>query len=100
MRELRNVIERAAILTEHEVLRPSDLPATIRHARSPQPEGCPFELPEEGVDLEQVERGLLIQALDRTDGNQSASARLLGISRYALRYRMEKHGLLEKRDDG
>jgi DNA-binding protein Fis len=45
------------------------------------------------VDLEAVERGLLMQALDRTAWNQSASARLLGISRYALRYRMEKHDL-------
>jgi DNA-binding NtrC family response regulator len=48
------------------------------------------------VDLESVERGLVIQALERTHFNQSASARLLGISRYALRYRMEKYGMLDK----
>ena len=47
-------------------------------------------LPDEGVDLEQVDRGLTEQALHRTGWNQSAAARLLGISRYALRYRMEK----------
>jgi DNA-binding NtrC family response regulator len=56
-------------------------------------EGCPFELPAEGVDLEAVERGLLAQALVRTNGNQSRAARLLGISRYALRYRMQKFKL-------
>ena len=54
---------------------------------------CPFVLPEDGVDLEAVERGLLEQALSRTSGNQSAAARLLGITRYALRYRMAKFGL-------
>ena len=48
---------------------------------------------EDGVNLEAVERGLLVQALERTEWNQSASARLLGISRYALRYRMEKFDL-------
>ena len=40
-----------------------------------------------------MERGLLVQALQRTNGNQSASARLLGITRYALRYRLQKYGL-------
>ncbi len=56
-------------------------------------DGCPFLLPAEGIDLEAVERGLLMQALARTGGNQSAAARLLNITRYALRYRMEKFGL-------
>jgi len=56
-------------------------------------DGCPFELPQEGVDLESVERGLLAQALVRTNGNQSRAARSLGISRYALRYRMQKFKL-------
>jgi DNA-binding protein Fis len=53
----------------------------------------PFELPPQGVALEVVEKSLIVQALERTRGNQSAAARLLGISRYALRYRMAKHGL-------
>jgi two-component system, NtrC family, response regulator AtoC len=50
-------------------------------------------LPEGGVDLEAVERGLIDQALARAKGNQTQAARLLGITRYALRYRLEKHGL-------
>ena len=73
--------------------QPSDLPPELRFGSAPSGttvRGCPFVLPEDGVDLEAVERGLLAQALDRTNGNQSAAARLLGISRYALRYRMEK----------
>jgi two-component system response regulator AtoC len=97
VRELRNVLERIVILGPDDVVTPNDLPTEIRFARTEGPgQGdCPFQLPEEGVDLEAVERGLLIQALQRTDGNQSAASRLLGISRYALRYRMEKYGLME-----
>jgi DNA-binding NtrC family response regulator len=99
VRELRNVLERVVILGPDEIIQPNDLPAEVRFA-APVTTGkvsaaCPFLLPEDGVDLEAVERGLLSQALDRTAGNQSAAARLLGISRYALRYRMEKYSLGE-----
>ena len=95
VRELRNVVERAVILLQGDVIQPSDLPPEIRVASSASggSNTCPFVLPEEGVDLEAVERGLLEQALGRTNGNQSAAARLLGITRYALRYRMEKFGV-------
>ncbi|MCA9571589.1 MAG: helix-turn-helix domain-containing protein, partial [Myxococcales bacterium] len=58
-----------------------------------------FVLPEGGVNLEELELSLLMQALERTEGNQSRAARLLGISRYALRYRMEKHDLLPSRSN-
>ncbi len=94
VRELRNVIERTIILLPHDVIDLADLPGELR-AEQPRgvSKGCPFVLPDEGVDLEQVDRGLTEQALARVGGNQSAAARLLGISRYALRYRMEKFGL-------
>ena len=55
----------------------------------------PFVLPEQGVHLDELERSLLVQALDRTRNNQTRAAQLLGISRHTLRYRLEKHGLLE-----
>jgi DNA-binding NtrC family response regulator len=95
VRELRNTLERLVLLAPEPIVRVEHLPAEIRFSRGsgPATQGCPFTLPEDGVDLEAVERGLLMQALDRTAWNQSASARLLGISRYALRYRMEKHDL-------
>ncbi|TVQ90240.1 MAG: sigma-54-dependent Fis family transcriptional regulator [Deltaproteobacteria bacterium] len=99
VRELRNVLERLVLLGDDGVIQAAHLPPEIRYAAQSRPstiEGCPFVLPEVGVDLEEVDRGLLIQALQRTDGNQSAAARLLSISRYALRYRMEKYGLLQK----
>lgn len=57
------------------------------------PDGCPYELLSEGVQLDDVVKGLIEQALQRENGNQSAAARLLGITRYTLRYRMEKYGL-------
>lgn len=94
VRELRNVTERTTIFLEHDVVTASDLPAEVRLNRgtSSTPD-CPFVLPDVGIDLESTERGLIAQALERTSGNQSAAARLLGLSRYALRYRMEKHGI-------
>ena len=95
VRELRNVIERTIILEAREVIEVQHLPAEIRfgHRASGSP-SSPFALPDEGVDLEAVERSFIEQAMDRTGQNQSAAARLLGISRYALRYRLEKFGLL------
>jgi DNA-binding NtrC family response regulator len=97
VRELRNVVERMVLLARGERLGMDDLPAEIQFGRRATTKAGGFLLPEEGVDLEEVERSLLTQALERTGGNQSASARLLGITRYALRYRMEKFGLLPKR---
>ena len=101
VRELRNVIERIVILKQgDEPIHVEELPSEIRFTSSSAARaGCPYELPPEGVDLEAVERGLLAQALERTNQNQSAAARLLGISRYALRYRMEKFSL-EGKDSG
>jgi two-component system response regulator AtoC len=96
VRELRNVLERVILLGPEGPIQPGDLPSEIRFWRGSNPAArakCPFVLPEDGVDLDGVEKGLIAQALDRTGGNQTAAARLLGITRYALRYRIEKHGL-------
>ncbi len=94
VRELRNVVERLVLLGPADVIRVEDLPNEIRWGRTSSAEaGCPFDLPEEGVSLDAVERGLIQQALDRTGGNQSAAARLLGLTRYQLRYRVDKHNL-------
>ncbi len=95
VRELRNVLERLVLLAPEPIVAVEHLPPEIQFARSSRSTDgdCPFTLPEDGVDLEAVERGLMLQALERTGWNQSASARLLGISRYALRYRLEKHNI-------
>jgi DNA-binding NtrC family response regulator len=88
VRELRNAIERAMLLIDHEWLEPEDLTSLTRSVAPTQ-----FKLPAEGVNLEDIERQLLVQALDRARGNQTQAAQLLGINRDQVRYRMEKFGL-------
>jgi DNA-binding NtrC family response regulator len=56
--------------------------------------GSPFRLPTTGVDLEEVERDFIRQALEMTQGNQTKASEALGLTRDALRYRMKKFGFL------
>jgi DNA-binding NtrC family response regulator len=90
IRELRNTIERAMLLATHEWIEPDDLqlarPSTVT---------AQFRLPPEGVDMEEVERQLLVQAMERSHGNQSQAAQLLGLNRDQVRYRIEKFGLVK-----
>jgi DNA-binding NtrC family response regulator len=98
VRELRNVTERALILGGEGKLGVEHLPAEIRgptvRPSGPALASRPACLPAEGVRLEEIERDLVRQALDSTGGNQVRAARLLGISRDALRTRMKKFGFL------
>jgi transcriptional regulator with GAF, ATPase, and Fis domain len=89
VRELRNVIERAMLLCEGDRLEPSDFSA-LRAAPTSE-DG--IELPAPGLDLEKLERSLVIQALKRSHGNQTRAAGLLGLNRDQIRYRIEKFGL-------
>jgi two-component system, NtrC family, response regulator AtoC len=89
VRELRNVIERAMLLCESDRLEPSDF-AALRVAAVA---GEGFELPATGIDLEQVERQFVVQALKRSGGNQTKAAAMLGLNRDQIRYRIEKFGL-------
>jgi two-component system, NtrC family, response regulator HydG len=91
VRELRNLCERLSILMAGRVIEENNLPTEIS-LQVPQLRSL-FHLPELGVNLEQIEVDLIRQALQRTNGNRSRSARLLGISRDTLLYRMQKHGL-------
>jgi DNA-binding NtrC family response regulator len=91
VRELRNAIERAMLLVDRDRLEPEDF-TTLTRTVSP----THFRLPPEGVNLEEVERQLLTQALDRASGNQTQAAQLLGINRDQVRYRIEKFGLSTK----
>jgi two-component system, NtrC family, response regulator AtoC len=88
VRELRNAIERAMLLADNGLLGAEDF-ATLSKAAMP----ATFRLPPEGVDLETVERQLVIQALQRAGGNQTQAGHLLGINRDQVRYRIEKFGL-------
>ncbi len=88
IRELRNVIERAMLLLDQEWIGPDDLAALVRSGAAAR-----FRLPVDGVNLEEVERQLLVQALERAGGNQTHAGQLLGINRDQVRYRIEKFGL-------
>jgi DNA-binding NtrC family response regulator len=90
VRELRNAIERAVILAPGDELDASvfgDEPAVNEG-------GVP--LPPEGISIENLVDDLVRRALERSGGNQSAAARLLGMTRDQVRYRMQKMGLLSK----
>ena len=86
VRELQNAIERAVILSHGELIQSNHL--GLAPAGAPPGGSVPLELPPDGVSLEELERDLLAQALQRTNGNKAAAARLLGLSRSALRYRL------------
>ncbi len=88
VRELRNAVERAMLLAESDRLDVHDFSAL-----KTGPTGDPFDLPPNGVALEELERSLVVQALRRVGGNQTKAAALLGLNRDQIRYRIEKFGL-------
>ena len=92
VRELENVLERAMVLSSGDLLDRGDLPVLSRPVAAASGERL-FLLPEDGISLEALEKDLLQQAMVRADGNKSAAARLLGLTRRTLGYRLEKHGL-------
>lgn len=92
VRELENVIERMVVLSDREKLTLEDIPENIKNLQTSS-ENLWFALPAEPIDLETVEREIIRESLKRFDGNQSQTARYLGITRSALIYRMQKFGL-------
>lgn len=97
VRELKNVIERAIILGNDDTLLLENLPLEIV-AKTSAPSGAPassFRLPPEGIDIEEVEKELIRQALDITEWNQSKAAKKLSLGIDAFRYRMKKFGYLK-----
>jgi len=93
VRQLENTIERLVVLANGNVLRPEDLPQEVREAES-RIAKIDLKLPDESIDLEQVEKEILSQALQKHAGNQTRAAKYLNISRKTLIYRMEKFGLV------
>lgn len=92
VRELENTIERMIVLSDGDTLTLSDVPTSVKE-RLAGSSSTWFALPAEPIDLEQLEAEILREALHRFDGNQSQTARFLGITRSALIYRMQKHDL-------
>ncbi|MBD0325237.1 MAG: sigma-54-dependent Fis family transcriptional regulator [Pyrinomonadaceae bacterium] len=98
VRELRNVIERAMILEDEDIITTKYLPRDVASGRVQQSsqlvnldsEVLEFKLPSAGLSLDEVEMSLVRQALEQSNGNQTRAAELLGISRDQLRYRLKK----------
>jgi two-component system, NtrC family, response regulator AtoC len=118
VRELKNAIERAMILEDEPLLRPNYLPFSVvephsgvtafEHTSSPAAaspalaEGRrlpALSIPEGGTSLEQIERAMIELALRQARGNQTQAARLLDISRDALRYKMKKFALIHAEEE-
>jgi DNA-binding NtrC family response regulator len=93
VRELRNVIERATLLGAGPTISADDMilgrsSAFHDHGRRLLP------LPKTGIKFNDLEKDLVVQALERAGGNQTKAAQLLGMTREKIHYRMEKYGLL------
>lgn len=88
VRELENVIERAVIMARGEFIQPEDLPANMRQ-----------EVPEEsmgvtpGRPLSELEKEAIIRTLELTSGNRTEAARMLGIGRRTLQYKLKEYGI-------
>src|SRR6266404_3472404 len=92
VRQLESAIERAILLCEGDQITVDDLPLEVRQESRPIAEGA-FKLPPEGISFEDVERDLIIQAMEQTDYNITKSAKLLGLAFRTLQYRLEKFGI-------
>ena len=97
VRELENIIERAVALTVGDMLDVVDVRLDLSPVRG-VPAATSNAFPPDGVTLEQFEDGIVKEALRRAGGNKSQAARLLGISRNALRYRLSKMGVPDEED--
>ncbi|MDA8098965.1 MAG: sigma-54 dependent transcriptional regulator [Nitrospiraceae bacterium] len=100
IRELRNLLERLVVLEGAEEILPEHLPSWLTQkaeapAEPPQGEdrGGKILLPAKGLSLEELEKDLIVQALDRTHHNKTQAAKLLDLSYDAFRYQVKKFGL-------
>ena len=98
VRQLESAIERAILLCEDDLITVEDLPPEMVQGVSPS-SGDLFKLPPNGVDFEEVERSLIMQAMDRTNNNITKSAKLLGLTFRTLQYRLEKYNIKKDGDD-
>ncbi|SFH84181.1 DNA-binding transcriptional response regulator, NtrC family, contains REC, AAA-type ATPase, and a Fis-type DNA-binding domains [Tindallia magadiensis] len=96
VRELENFVERLVILSPEDEVKTVDLNTGKIGSLDVEAENKQgIQLPENGLSLDEVEKNLILQALERTGDNQTKAAQLLGISRHTLMYRMDKYGIRE-----
>ena len=96
VRQLESAIERAAILAEGEVIEENHLPSEVVDTHLRPPDRSPsaeIVIPDGGFDLEDVEKRLLIQAMEKSGGIIAKAARLLGLTYRTMQYRLNKHAI-------
>jgi DNA-binding NtrC family response regulator len=95
VRELKNLVERFVVLESEDVIKPKHLPKWIygESITTNRPHAEKFILPDSGISLEDVEKDLIVQALEKADNNRAQAAKLLHISYDTLRYQVKKFGL-------
>jgi DNA-binding NtrC family response regulator len=89
VRQLESAIERALLLAEGDEITVEDLPVEIRSAAQSEGAGG-FKLPPEGISFEDLEKSLIIQAMEQTGWNITRAAKLLGLSFRTMQYRLDK----------
>ena len=96
VRQLESAIERAVILAEGDTIEEDHLPTEITtvHSRPSGQNVCAeMDIPDGGLDLEEVEKRLLTRAMERSGGVMAKAARLLGLTYRTMQYRLDKHGI-------
>jgi len=97
VRELENTVERLLIMRNGDTISFDELPDKIRNngaaSGTAAHSGSVINLPDEGYSLEQLEREVVVQALERNGWNQTAAARFLRTPRHTLIYRIEKYDI-------
>jgi len=92
VRQLEAVVERAVLMTDGDVLTLRDVGSQLNKRRA-EPVASPYELPEDGIDFEQLEKELIQKAMQRAGGVATKAARLLKMNYKAFLYRLEKFGI-------
>lgn len=96
IRELQNIIERAVILSQGNEIKTHHLPKEIQKTEAnkndtPLETGLILNFPDGGISIDEVEKQLILKALEKSNGNQTKASSLLGITRSALLYRAQKY---------
>jgi transcriptional regulator with PAS, ATPase and Fis domain len=95
VRELKNLVERIVVLENVEDILPEHIPSWISRStmRAEQASNGRFLLPDSGISLDELEKDLILQALEKADHNKTQAAKLLNISYDSLRYQLKKFGI-------
>ncbi len=88
------MIERLVVLESTELIKPEHLPKEITMQQGGEPAiPCKFVLPEQGLNLDELEKQFIVQAMQKAGGNKALASKLLGLSYDSLRYQIKKFGL-------